>query len=48
MYLMRMKSPEQSANRWEVWKKVAVIPSAVAFPSLPASRCPLVKSRVAN
>ena len=44
LYLMRVKTPEQSKGRWDVWERVETIPAATAFPPLSSSRCPLVRS----
>ena len=44
MYLMRVKSPDQSRGPWDLWEKVETIAAATAFPPLSASRCPLVSA----
>lgn len=43
LYLMRVKTPEQSKGRWDVWEPVETIPATTAFPPLSSSRCPLVR-----
>jgi branched-chain amino acid transport system substrate-binding protein len=43
MYLMRVKSPDQSKQPWDYYDVVKMIPPAEAFPSVEAQACPLVK-----
>lgn len=44
LYLMRVKTPDQSKGPWDLWEPVEVIPAATAFPPLSSSRCPLVNA----
>lgn len=43
MHVFRVKSPEQSKSRWDVYEKVATIPAAEAFRPLDQGGCELVK-----
>jgi branched-chain amino acid transport system substrate-binding protein len=43
MYLIEVKSPEESKAPWDYYKILATIPAEKAFPPLEASACPLVK-----
>lgn len=43
MYLMQVKSPEESKGEWDMLKVVNVIPGERAFMPLSQSQCPLVK-----
>ncbi len=43
MYLVQVKSPEQSKSKWDVYNIVATVPGEQAFQSLDKSACPLVK-----
>src|ERR1700752_2832981 len=43
MYLFEVKKPSESKGRWDYYKLLTTIPGNEAFPSLEASRCPLVK-----
>ncbi|NYT35978.1 ABC transporter substrate-binding protein [Allopusillimonas soli] len=43
MYLMQVKSPEESAKDWDYYKLIATIPGDEAFQPLSESTCPLVK-----
>jgi branched-chain amino acid transport system substrate-binding protein len=42
MYLMQVKSPEESKGEWDLLKQVATIPGDKAFRPLDAGGCPLV------
>jgi branched-chain amino acid transport system substrate-binding protein len=41
LYLMRVKSPDQSKAAWDYFETVARVPAAESFPSAEASGCPL-------
>ena len=43
MYLVRVKSPEQSKKPWDYYEIVKTIPAAEAFPTVEQQACPLVK-----
>jgi branched-chain amino acid transport system substrate-binding protein len=43
MYLMRVKSPQESKGPWDYYQVVKEIPADQAFPSVEAQACPLVK-----
>jgi branched-chain amino acid transport system substrate-binding protein len=43
MYLVRVKTPQQSKAPWDYYEIVKTIPPAEAFPSVEAQACPLVK-----
>lgn len=43
MYLLKVKSPDQSHSKWDVAKVVRTIPGDQAFEPLDQSSCPLVK-----
>lgn len=43
MYLMQVKSPQESKKPWDYYKLVATIPGDEAFQPLPESTCPLIK-----
>jgi branched-chain amino acid transport system substrate-binding protein len=43
MYLMQVKSPEESKAPWDYQKLLSVVPGDQAFQSLSKSECPLVK-----
>jgi branched-chain amino acid transport system substrate-binding protein len=43
MYLVRVKSPDQSKKPWDYYEIVKTIPPEEAFPSVEAQACPLVK-----
>ncbi|HMM54626.1 MAG TPA: ABC transporter substrate-binding protein [Candidatus Desulfobacillus sp.] len=43
MYLMQVKSPEESKYPWDYYKLKKVIPAEQAFQPLSLSKCPLVK-----
>jgi branched-chain amino acid transport system substrate-binding protein len=43
MYLVQVKTPEESKHPWDYYKIVKTIPAAEAFPSVEAQSCPLVK-----
>ena len=45
LYLMQVKTPDQSTGPWDLWQQVAVIPAATAFPPLASSRCPFVRGK---
>jgi branched-chain amino acid transport system substrate-binding protein len=42
MYLVRVKSPEESEGRWDYYEVLRTIPGDQAFQPLELSRCPLV------
>ena len=42
MHVFRVKSPEQSKSRWDVYEQVAIIPAAEAFRPLADGGCKLV------
>ncbi len=44
MYLAEVKSPEESAGEWDLYKILATIPAEEAFRPLSASKCELVKN----
>lgn len=48
LYLMRIKTPQESKGPWDLWEQVDVIPAASAFPPLASSRCPLVRAAAAT
>jgi branched-chain amino acid transport system substrate-binding protein len=41
MYLVQVKSPDQSKYPWDYYKIIKTIPAAEAFPSVEAQACPL-------
>jgi branched-chain amino acid transport system substrate-binding protein len=43
MYLVRVKSPQESKHPWDYYQIVKTIPPEEAFPSVEAQKCPLVK-----
>jgi branched-chain amino acid transport system substrate-binding protein len=43
MYLVEVKTPQESKNPWDLYKIVRTIPAAEAFRPLADSTCPLVK-----
>ncbi|MDB5826338.1 MAG: transporter permease [Variovorax sp.] len=43
MYLMQVKTPEESKYAWDYLKRVATVPGDQAFQPLSKSTCPLVK-----
>ncbi len=43
MYLVRVKSPQESKYPWDYYQIVKTIPAGEAFPSVEAQACPLVK-----
>jgi branched-chain amino acid transport system substrate-binding protein len=43
MYLLQVKTPEESKSPWDYYNVRAVIPAAEAFQPLSQSRCPLIK-----
>jgi branched-chain amino acid transport system substrate-binding protein len=43
MYLLQIKTPEESKDDWDLMKYVATIPGEQAFRPLDAGECPLVK-----
>jgi branched-chain amino acid transport system substrate-binding protein len=43
MYLVRVKTPQESKYPWDYYHIVKTIPPAEAFPSVEAQKCPLVK-----
>ncbi len=43
MYLVRVKSPQESKAPWDYYQIVKTIPPEEAFPSVEAQACPLVK-----
>jgi branched-chain amino acid transport system substrate-binding protein len=43
MYLVQVKTPEESKHPWDYYKIVKTIPAAEAFPTVEAQACPLVK-----
>ena len=43
MFLVQVKSPQESKYPWDYYKIVKRIPAAEAFPSVEAQACPLVK-----
>lgn len=45
MYLMQVKSPQESKGAWDLLKQVAVIPGDKAFRPLDAGSCPLVSKK---
>jgi hypothetical protein len=42
LYLVQVKTPEESKGPWDLVKLVATVPSDQAFRPLAESRCPLV------
>ncbi len=45
MYLMKVKSPQESKSEWDLLKIVDTIPAEKAFLPLEKSQCPLVKKQ---
>jgi branched-chain amino acid transport system substrate-binding protein len=45
MYLVRVKSPDQSKKPWDYYEIVKTIPPEEAFPSVEAQACPLAKKK---
>jgi branched-chain amino acid transport system substrate-binding protein len=45
MYLMRVKSPQESKGPWDYYQVVKEIPPEQAFPSIEAQACPLVAKK---
>jgi branched-chain amino acid transport system substrate-binding protein len=43
MYLVQVKSPEESKVPWDYYKVLKTIPAAQAFPSVVQQKCPLVR-----
>jgi branched-chain amino acid transport system substrate-binding protein len=43
MYLVRVKSPEESKYPWDYYTIAKTIPAAEAFPTVEMQKCPLVK-----
>jgi branched-chain amino acid transport system substrate-binding protein len=43
MYLVRVKSPQESKYPWDYYQIVKTIPAEEAFPSVEMQKCPLVK-----
>jgi branched-chain amino acid transport system substrate-binding protein len=43
MYLVQVKSPEESKAPWDYYKVLKTIPAAQAFPSVVQQKCPLVR-----
>jgi len=43
MYLVRVKTPQESKYPWDYYQIVKTIPPEEAFPSVEAQKCPLVK-----
>jgi len=43
MYLMRVKSPQESKYPWDYYQVVKEIPASEAFPTVEQQACPLVK-----
>ncbi|MFC3637830.1 ABC transporter substrate-binding protein [Camelimonas fluminis] len=43
MYLVQVKTPQQSKSKWDVYNIVATVPGEQAFQSLDKSACPLVR-----
>jgi branched-chain amino acid transport system substrate-binding protein len=43
MYLVQVKSPEESKKPWDYYKIIKTIPASEAYPSVEAQKCPLVK-----
>ncbi|MFL5273068.1 MAG: ABC transporter substrate-binding protein [Anaeromyxobacteraceae bacterium] len=44
MYLVQVKSPEESKGPWDYYKILKTIPAEQAFPSVEAQKCPVAKS----
>jgi branched-chain amino acid transport system substrate-binding protein len=42
MYLLQVKAPDESKDKWDVFKVTATIPAAQAFRPLDQGGCPLV------
>ncbi len=42
MYLVEVKSPEESEGEWDLYRVLRTIPGELAFQSLEKSRCPLI------
>ncbi len=45
MYLVQVKSPEESKYPWDYYKIVKAIPAAQAFPSVEEQKCPLAAKK---
>jgi branched-chain amino acid transport system substrate-binding protein len=45
MYLVQVKSPDQSKYPWDYYKIIKTIPAAEAFPSVEAQACPLAMKK---
>jgi branched-chain amino acid transport system substrate-binding protein len=43
MYLVQVKTPQESKYPWDYYKIIKTIPAEEAFPSVEAQKCPLVK-----
>jgi branched-chain amino acid transport system substrate-binding protein len=43
MYLVQVKTPEESKQPWDYYKVLKTIPAAEAFPTVEQQKCPLVK-----
>jgi branched-chain amino acid transport system substrate-binding protein len=43
MFLVQVKTPEESKYPWDYYKVVKRIPAAEAFPTVEMQKCPLVK-----
>jgi branched-chain amino acid transport system substrate-binding protein len=42
MYLVEVKSPEESQGEWDLYRVLRTIPGEQAFQSLEKSSCPLI------
>jgi hypothetical protein len=45
MYLLQVKAPDESKDKWDVFKVTATIPAEQAFRPLDQGGCPLVSKR---
>ena len=45
MYVVEVKSPQESKKAWDYYKIKQTIPASEAFAPLSASRCPLVAGK---
>jgi branched-chain amino acid transport system substrate-binding protein len=41
MYLVRVKSPEESKGPWDIYKVLKTVPASEAFPTVEQQRCPI-------
>jgi branched-chain amino acid transport system substrate-binding protein len=45
MYLVQVKSPQESKGPWDYYKVLRTIPAAEAFPTVEQQKCPLLAKK---